>query len=164
MLNEEALRRSEFRLGPSVLLADGQRWTLPMPAAPDQPHAGSPIDRDTAAILHAIREAEGRDERLRAELALGIHLLSQNYRLGAEQYQELLCFAPSSPTLASTQEAFHRLAMAYLRQLEPGPAGAVEDRRARSGGLPRPLIDALDWITGRRLVSNPVNPIGGHSN
>ena len=163
MLNEEALRRSEFRQGLSVLLADGQDWTLPMPVPPDRPPLERPVDRDTAAILRAVQEAEDRNELLRAELALGDPPAVEELPARGGAVPETPRFDPSSPTLAATQEAFHRLAMAYLRRLEPGPAVAVDDGQARSGGLLRPLIHALDRLTGRRPLANPVNPISGPS-
>jgi hypothetical protein len=164
MLNVETLRRSGFRSGPSILLADGQEWIFPMPALPGVEGADSTLDRDTRAILQAIREAEDRNDLLRAELSLAILLLSKNYRLEPEQYQELLCFDRSSPTLASAQEAFHRLAMAYLRRLDPDLVGAVDDRQAGFGSLLRLIAHLHDRIAGRRPSTNPVNPIGSHSN
>lgn len=164
MLNAETLRRPEFRLGTSVLLADGQHWIFPLPASTDSEEGGPALDRDTAAIVQAIREAEDRNELLRAEFSLAIHLLSRNYRLGAEQYQELLCFESSSPTLASAQNAFHRLAMAYLRRLDPGLLTGVDDGQARSGGLLRLAVHVFEWIAGRRPSLEPAHPIGGHSN
>ncbi len=82
MHDERARRRPSFQPGLSLRLADGQFWSLPIPAdAPGEP-AVSPRawdDPDYRAILQALREAEDPGERFRAELALAIRLLSWNY-------------------------------------------------------------------------------------
>lgn len=163
MLNEGTLRRTSFRPGPAILLADGREWIFPMPAAPEELSAEPSVDRETEAIVRAIREAEDRTEQRRGELALAIHLLAKNYRLGPDQYQELLCFDPSSPTLASSQEAFHRLALDYLRALDPEPAETADRATVRSAGVLRPLIQAFDWLVGRRTLAHPADSCSGSS-
>ncbi|RUL84203.1 hypothetical protein [Tautonia sociabilis] len=150
------MRRPGFRSGLSVILADGQRWTLPLPAEADREEIPAPVEEHIRAILEMIREAEDRAELLRAELALGIHLLSINYRLGPEQYQELLSFERSSPMRETSQEAFHRAALAYLRRLnaEEGRADhLVIGERYPPEGLLGLVTQFLRRLWGRSPVS-----------
>ena len=124
MRDEKSLRRPDFLPGCAVRMADGQVWSLPK--APD-PYAGtadagtSPfadggvLDREYQATIAAVLDAEDEAERLRAELALAILLLTRNYKLRPADYQELLCDRPGSPVIASLQEAFHAVALEHAR-------------------------------------------------
>ena len=68
MIDEEALRLPTFVEGTRIGLANGQAWSLPDPPAYEE-------DDEHQGLLRAIGEAEDERERLRAELALTIHLL-----------------------------------------------------------------------------------------
>jgi hypothetical protein len=110
MVDEQALRRPDFVEGRRILLGNGQRWSFP-----DHPPLHD--DAEHIASLRAIGEAEDRADRLRAELALTILLLSRNYDLSPSDYQAILSFPPSDPSLAALQDAIHELAVEQLRAL-----------------------------------------------
>ena len=116
MLNEEALRRTGFRQGTTILLADGQAWTFPSPPEPDV-DGEKGFDPGYSEVVAAIMESEDRSDLLRAELALAICLLGQNYELGPHEYQCLLRCPSDSPVLARMQQAFHQLALDHCRPL-----------------------------------------------
>jgi len=163
MLAETNLRLPQFRPGPSIRLADGQFWTFPAatvsepsPQRPqDEPErdADEPgLDADYIALLEAIQEAEDRSDQLRAELALAIHLLSQNYDLDPDDYQTLLGFEPGSPELKAAQEAFHELALDHLCWF---PETLVVDRRqSELEGLASPILQAFDRLRRRLGLSD----------
>lgn len=120
MADEQALRRPTFVEGARVPLADGQTWSLPRRRA-DQ------ADPEYDEMLKVVFEAEDEAERLRSELALTIFLLSRNYQLTPEAYQELLDFPPGDPTLVELQQAVHALAVEQMGHLMLyGPAPGVE--------------------------------------
>ena len=120
MLNEKDLRRTGFRSGVSIDLADGQSWVFPMPAErPELVDGGLAADPEFLDLLDAIREAEDRAEMLRAELALAIHLLDRNYDLGPRQLQRLFEFDREGPTQSEAQHAFHELAVQAFRGVRP---------------------------------------------
>ncbi len=116
MLDENALRRNGFRQGTTILLADGQAWTFPSPPEPDAVGEEG-FDPGYAEVLAAIMESEDRSDLLRAELALAICLLGQNYELGPFEYRCLLRCPSDSPVLARMQQAFHQLALDHCRPL-----------------------------------------------
>jgi hypothetical protein len=134
MLDEKSLRHPDFLEGLPIRLADGQMWTFPTPPAPRDVDAGespgaavTPFDSDQEALVTAVLEAEDRAERLRAELALAIHLLARNYRLEPADFRALLEFSPGDPALAAMQGAFHDLALEHIRSLRPAdPAPGTE--------------------------------------
>lgn len=127
MLDQRALRRTVYREGTGIRLADGQYWVFPPPPSPSAPEEAA-VDPNYVPILDAILDAEDTAERLRSELILAIHLLGRNYHLGAGEFRELLGFPTGSQALAAAQEAFHELAAQHLRALrahtEVGPADA----------------------------------------
>ncbi|MBV8229777.1 MAG: hypothetical protein JO329_07325 [Planctomycetaceae bacterium] len=106
MVDEQARRRVTFNEGTRIRLADGQFWSLP---GRWSDHADPEYD----ATFVAIFEAEDVAERLRAELALTILLLSRNYDLTPEQFQELLGFPPDSPSLLEMQRAVHEMVLGF---------------------------------------------------
>lgn len=120
MLDERSLRRPNFRTGVEVRLADGQSWTFPAPpeSSGDCPAGvdGLRTDPQYRAIVGAILEAEDRDDRLRAELALAIYLLGRNYRLGAAEYGRLLEYRPGDPALEAMQAAVGEVAAGHARE------------------------------------------------
>jgi hypothetical protein len=110
MVDEQALRRPDFVEGRRILLANGQEWSVPdNPALQD--------DAEHIALLRAIGESEDQADCHRAELALTILLLSRNYDLSPLDYQAILGFRPSDPSLAALQHAIHDLAVEQLRAL-----------------------------------------------
>ena len=124
MVDERTLRRAAFVEGTNVVLADGQSWSLP----------GRRLDHDDpeyVAMLRMVREAEDATERLRAELALTIFLLSRNYEISPELYQTLLDFEPGDPALTVLQRDVHALALAQVALL-PSDEGAAEHDPLRS--------------------------------
>jgi hypothetical protein len=110
MPDESAARKVGFVEGIRVLFADGGLWSLPLR---DPGEAQEEYD----ALLAAVCEAEDRAEGLRAELALTIFLLEQNYDLAADQLFALLSFSPSDPHLAALQEAVHGLVIESLDRI-----------------------------------------------
>jgi hypothetical protein len=113
MFDEVALRRPDFRPGPPVRLADGGWWTFP--ALPERAETGVvDFGPDYAAAVVAIGEAEDEAERLRAELALAICLLTRNYDLAPDALCALLDCRPGDRALAAMQEAFRRVAQGHL--------------------------------------------------
>jgi hypothetical protein len=113
MVDELLSRRSSFRPGNKIRLADGQSWTLPSPIREwsDKAHC----DRDTySSLIRSMNEAEDNPNRLLAELSFGIFLLGQNYRLSPADYQQLLDFAPESRESIAWQIAMRQLASEYL--------------------------------------------------
>jgi hypothetical protein len=109
MVDEQALRRPDFVEGRRILLANGQEWSFP----DDSPFH----DAEHIALLRAIGESEDQADRLRGELALTILLLSRNYDLSAADYQAILDFPPSDPSLDALQHAVHDLAGEQLQAL-----------------------------------------------
>src|SRR5262249_53854693 len=104
MLDEAALRTTAFDEGPRVRLADGQLMALPARLADgDDPVYG--------ALLEGVVEAEDPEEQLRGELALTIALLARNYRLSAQDYQQLLVFPAGDECLAALQQVVHELTL-----------------------------------------------------
>ncbi len=149
MLDEAKLRRSEFREGPAIRLADGQEWTLPRPPDRDAWRALDdsevnrsdpfPFGSDYPAILHACLEAEDEAERLRSELSLAILLLSHNYCLRSSEYLSLLAYPSNHPALGALQRALRDVATVHLRSYldrrGPSPSQSkLSDRAARTPG------------------------------
>ncbi len=132
MVDEQARRRSIFNEGTRIRLADGQFWSLP---GRWSDHADPEYD----ATFMAIFEAEDVAERLRAELALTILLLSRNYELTPEQFQELLGFPPDSPSLLEMQRAVHEMVLDRARTWTgPGPESS-------------PTRSRMDFLSGSRI-------------
>jgi hypothetical protein len=127
MLNETTYRSLSFQEGTEVRLADGNVWTLPA-AAPllEQDGTSNEADESLSGLLDGVLEAEDRSEQLRAELALAIHLLGRNYRIGPRQYQAILAFAAGSPLLGASQEAFHAVALDYASRFRRHPGRSPE--------------------------------------
>jgi len=126
MFDERSLRGPWFQDGAWVRLADGNLWSLPLPGtlcANQGQSAGE--GQSLTGLVKAVFESEDRAELRRMELALAIHLLGRNYRLGPREYQHLLGFPPSSPLLSAAQEAFHAVALDHAAFLLPRPRGDV---------------------------------------
>jgi hypothetical protein len=124
--DELLTRHAGFTGGVVVVLADGQSWTLPVPAQNAQ------HDPELEGLLRCIAGAEDRPEQLRGELALTILLLSRNYALRPEEFNALLSFPHDDPRLAVLQERVHALAVEAIGRLAsdggPGRSGRSDDR------------------------------------
>ena len=105
MLDERSRRRATFTEGPKIRLADGQEWVLAQTT-----RKVVSLD-DFRLLLNGLREAEDHSERLRAELALCIDLLTRNHDLPPEELQRLLSFPRNSPDLARFQAEMHAIAV-----------------------------------------------------
>jgi hypothetical protein len=112
MIDENALCLPTFVEGTRITLANGQAWSLPDPSSFGE-------DQNHQALLRAIVEAEDEPERLRAELALTIFLLSRNYRLTSADYMAVLDYGPGDPALGELQAVVHELAARQCRALRP---------------------------------------------
>jgi hypothetical protein len=127
MNDERTLRRATFEPGVAVRLADGRRWWIPS-------LSGERIDATLADAFRAIADAEDETDVLRAELALTIALLSQNYALAPEDFPRILSYRPGDPAQAETRRAIRSLVADSAPRLRasssdsPGP-GSVESPR-----------------------------------
>jgi hypothetical protein len=114
MVDELLSRRSSFRSGKKIRLADGQGWTFPSPIREWSDKAQS--DREAYnGLIRSINEAEDDSERLLAELSFAIFLLGQNYRLSAVDYQQLLDFGGKSSESIAWQCDIHQLTLEHLQ-------------------------------------------------
>src|SRR5437773_1040820 len=93
LLDELSSRRSSFRPGSPIRLADGQTWTLPAPPKAKEWMA-APFDAEYTGLIQAIMEAEDASEQRLAELAFAIFLLGHNYQLSPADYERLLGSSP----------------------------------------------------------------------
>jgi len=110
----------------------------------------SPFDADYEGLIAGIREAEDDSERLRAELAFLLYLLSWNYDLSPEHFGQLLLFPADSPDLAELQRAFREVALDHLRAACPD----ASDEAVVAGWFTR-LSLRLSRIRFRRIVKSP---------
>jgi hypothetical protein len=139
MLDELALRRPDFLGGIPIRLADGQTWMFPVPVRPNADPVGSLAETESVIALfgpeylhtlRAVMEAQDEAERMMAELALAIDLLSRNYRLSPEMFRELLEGPQVDADIRHMKNAFHSMATTHLRAAfdldrdEPRPAVA----------------------------------------
>lgn len=146
--DERAYRLQGFLQGALIRLADGQLWMFPPP--PASPGAtcndatdGGALGSDYVALLKVVREVDDLTERLRAELALAIHLLAKNYELNPEDYQELFGWASGSPELIAGQQAFHVLASTHLDSF----SARFEDAPTQRHGMFRKLIRVAQTVS-----------------
>jgi hypothetical protein len=117
MLIEAERRQAEFRPGVSVVLGDGNNWTLPDPRSLWPLVSASGPSRDgedhlasgteLGALLDAVCEVEDQAEGQRAELALTIFLLMLNYHLEPDDLARLLSFSPDDPRGAAARQVVH---------------------------------------------------------
>jgi hypothetical protein len=142
MVNERARRQPTFLGGVPIRLANGQYWSLPEDPPP-------PDDEEHQLVLEAIREAQDEAERLHAELALTVLLLSRNYRLLPGDYQAILGYAPGDPAQAEMQAAVSALASRQCAALDPH-FGAASNPPAL-----RPLIGRLSALVKRPNRAGP---------
>jgi hypothetical protein len=124
MLDPMLQQRPGFRSGNSIQLADGQAWTVPEPDLMDD--AKPPYE----ALLSAVAAADDRPELLRAELALGIHLIALNYELSPLILGALLDFPEGDPALADLQIELHDIAIEHVRAHRPAIDKVIAPRPA----------------------------------
>jgi hypothetical protein len=120
MVDELLSRRSSFRPGKKIRLANGQGWTLPSPIR--EWTGKAPSDREAyTGLIRSINEAEENSERRLAELSFAIFLLDQNYRLSPVDYQQLLDFGSESSKSIAWQIAIHQLTQEHVHFLSSAP-------------------------------------------
>jgi hypothetical protein len=118
MIDERVKRRPGFIPGMPIRLADHQEWWVPAPSDLRGPDAGSD-DPEYAYLLEAVDDAEDAAELRRAELALGIFLLSRNYQFSPSEFAELLEVPPGSPRFEVVRAAFRGMADAHVPRRPP---------------------------------------------
>ena len=116
MVDELSSRRSRFRPGNPICLANDQEWTFPAPTA-DSEFAVESAAAEYLGLIHAVQEAEDPSERRLAELALAIFLIGLNYQLNSSDLAYLFTFQPRSRELADSQHAFESLARDHILAL-----------------------------------------------
>ena len=106
MFSEHEKRRSDFRPGVPVTLADGQDWELRRPLIrfiPDDTDVGyqvyvQGIDGDYSALIAAREKAVTDGDLFKAELAMGRAILTANYDLTTAEIGSLLQFGYNDVT------------------------------------------------------------------
>jgi hypothetical protein len=127
LLDEPSSRRSSFRQGRRIRLADGQTWTLP--ACPKGSEwKAVPFRAEYTDIIRAILEAEDRSEQRLAELAFAIFLLGHNYHLSPADYERLLGSNPESPDSRDWHLAFHDLSQEHIHSFLNASGVSLVDR------------------------------------
>jgi hypothetical protein len=116
MVDELLSRRSVFRHGRKIRLADGQAWTFPAPITELEWNA-APFGAEYTGLIRAIIEAENASDQHVAELAFAIFLLGHNYCLSSTDYGRLLDFDSASRDSTDGQSAFHRISQDHLHSL-----------------------------------------------
>lgn len=128
-LDEQALRRPDFKAGVPVRLADGSVWHLRRPLvrfAEAENDEGFEVvlsldDDGTFGRLRAAeRSAEGGPAVLAAQLKLAGHLLRANYDLTVPQTAALVQFASEEDDEEGLR--LHREVMAAVRGFGPKPS------------------------------------------
>jgi len=150
VVDELSSRRSRFRPGNPICLANDQEWTFPAPAA-DSEFAVESAEAEYLGLIHAVQEAEDQSEQRLAELALAIFLIGLNYQLSSTALANLFTFQPRSQKLTNSQHAFESLARDHILWLArrgklplPAPSPSAEGRP--------PGRRALAWLRGRGLM------------
>jgi len=127
MVDELSSRRSLFRHGRNIRLADGQTWTFPAPTTESQWKA-APFTAEYTGLIRALMEAENASEQHLAELAFAIFLLGHNYCLSPKDYERLLDFAPGSPASTDGQLAFHHISQEHLHSFLDTSGAGLDSR------------------------------------
>lgn len=100
-LNETELRKPEWAEGEWIVLADGQKWSIPKPTIRVRPRFdGAQVDLSATttfgaafdSMVEEIDNAESGADRIRALYRLAIALLERNYNLQPDDYGNLLEF------------------------------------------------------------------------
>ena len=140
---ELASRRSTFRGGSGILLADDRVWNLPAPAAVVRTAEAENAAR-YSELLRAVREADGESDRGLAELALAIFLLGLNYDLSAADLQDLLAFEPESAALHDWRRNLSEIVASHL-EFSRRPSARSDPEMFHHGG-PRLFSRWLAWL------------------
>ncbi len=114
MLHELSSRRSSFRDGRQIRLADGQTWIFPAPLKASE-WTNVPFGSEYTGIIQAMLQAEDRYEQNLAELAFAIFLLGHNYCLSAGDYEQLLGSTVELSDSRAWQHELHQLSQEHLR-------------------------------------------------
>jgi hypothetical protein len=149
LLDEASCRRSGFRAGGRIRLADGRTWTLPAPATPAEPNS-PPFGAEYADLIEAIMDAEDGSQQRRAELALAIFLLGHNYALSPADFTRLLGFRPDSPESTEWRLAFHQFAHEHVHAFLSTAGPALDERNLLS--TTSRFSRFLAWLRHRLLA------------
>jgi len=114
VVDNRLCQRAGFREGKPIRLADGQEWVFPNPGGNQEPVRTAAHDQ-YLGLIESLLDADDIWDRRRSELAFAIHLICQNYHLGAADLQVLFTFPEGSPELAEAQAAFADLASEHIR-------------------------------------------------
>jgi hypothetical protein len=141
MVDELLSRRSSFRPGKKIRLANGQGWTLPSPIR--EWTGKAPSDREAyTGLIRSINEAEDNSERRLAELSFAIFLLDQNYRLSPVDYLQLLNFGSESRESVAWRIAIQQLTEEHVHffSIAPDFPKQTELVSIRQGPVARLLV------------------------
>jgi hypothetical protein len=136
MLDEKALRTSEFRDGPAVRLADGQEWVFPRPRfrvfpveSPDgeitpgyRPTYGSAFDRMLEVFLGVETCTTGELFDMRFKAASD--LLRRNYTLTTADLATLLFYEEGDPESEGRWKAIDAILVGAPPGKKPLPDGS----------------------------------------
>ena len=101
-LDAESLRRPDFTPGREIAIADGQKWTFPLPVielVPDDNDAGFAIAASAGEgdeygrLYNRWYESEDLIESIGSILGMARLLLRRNYRLSTEDLAQVLRFS-----------------------------------------------------------------------
>ena len=152
--DELLCRRSSFRQGKQIRLADGQMWTFPAPPqeaewtfpAPPQESEWKaiPFGAEYTGIIQAILESEDISERRLGELSLTIFLLGHNYHLSPADYERLLGTSAGSLDSKNWQLAVQQFTHEHIHSFVRASQVSLTAQRAaaRGGRISRLLAQA----------------------
>jgi hypothetical protein len=142
-LDEQALRRSDFRGGEPIVLADGQAWHFPKPVIEFFPRFSSsgPVELASAATIDpAFDEAVGRYEEacrahredgaspsrwILAMMDLAATMLRANYALDDQALATLLRFRPDDEANCEAWAAITDVAKGISVEGKPDADGSA---------------------------------------
>jgi hypothetical protein len=139
MLHEPSSRRPSFRQGTPIRLGDGQTWILAAP--PDASEWKSVLfGPKYKSLLEAMHEVDSAHEKHLAEMAFGIFLLSHNYYLSPDHFQQLLRASPGSSDSNDWQHELRRVIQEHLQSFlsfsaDSSETISVSDARSRIARL-----------------------------
>jgi len=138
-------RRSTFRGGRGLRLADGEVWNFPHPAA-TPPHDGGEVSHRDLTL--AICEADDEYDRGLAELALAIYLLNLNYELSPRDLRELLTFEPGSEALREWRAGLREIVTSHVQFLRGVSRAATAStiRHAEESAFSRSYARWFSWL------------------
>jgi hypothetical protein len=143
MQDERQARRPTFLGGKPIRLADGRTWQFPGPEAGHREAFGSSY----GPLIAALCQAEDEPERLRAEMALAICLLTTNYDLGPDDLCSVLELPPGDPGLAEMQRGFRELAADHALAARAAAQAKSESAPSPSHARPSSLPTRGMWAS-----------------